>query len=325
MLTPRRTTALLVTGALLLTGCTVQGGSSGDGAGYPSHSVEFTVPTEPGGSTDLITRALAKSLEKPLGTQAVVVNKPGANGKIAGKDVFGAKPDGYRVAVMPQSLFAIGPLFVNDPDAIRLDQMTFIKGLAVEDYVLTVPANSPYKSVRDMAGANVKYGTTGAGTGSQLAQALLFGLAKIQATAVPFDGGAPLRNALLGSKVDVGALHVVDAFTQVRAGALRPLLVFAEKRVEAFPDVPTATELGFNVVVDQRRFVAAPAGLPDAVRDKLAGAIDQAVGSPEYGGLLKNNHIGRWDVQGSEVGKQLSQSLERYRGLVQQLGVKLSQ
>ncbi|MBP2479333.1 tripartite-type tricarboxylate transporter receptor subunit TctC [Crossiella equi] len=307
-----------------MTACAARGGAPGDAGGYPSHPVEFTVPTEPGGSTDLITRALARSLATPLGAQAVVVNRPGKNGTTAGRDVFAAKPDGYRVAVMPQSLFAVGPLFGNDPDAIRVQDMTFVKGLAVEDYVLAVPATSPYHSLRDLQKGAVKYGTTGAGTGSQLAQALLFGLTKVQGTPRHFDGGAPLRAALVSSTVDVGALHIVDAATQVRAGSLRPLVVFASQRVAAFPNVPTAVELGYPVVVDQRRFVAAPAGLPEAVRDKLAHAIDAATASPEYTEMVRHNHIGRWDAPADEVGEQLSESLARYRSLVQQLGVRLT-
>ncbi|KAB2340421.1 Bug family tripartite tricarboxylate transporter substrate binding protein [Actinomadura rudentiformis] len=316
-------TALVLAAA---SACSVQGGGSDDGGGkYPSRAVEFTVPTEPGGSTDLITRALVKSIEKPLGGQAVVVNKPGANGKIAGKDVFSSKPDGHRVAVMPQSLFAVGPLVVKDPDAIKLEDMTFVKGLSVEDYVLTVPASSKVKSLKDLLGSKrVRYGTTGAGTGSQLSQALLFGKAKVPSTAIPFDGGGPLVTAVLGGKVDVGAMHVAEVVKHIEAGKLRPLVVFATKRVEALPNVPTATESGHAIVVDQRRFVAAPAGLPDDVRDKLAGAIDKAVASGEYGQVLKQSYIGRWEVDGTEVARQLTKSRDDFAAMTKTLGIDLA-
>ncbi|PXY26147.1 ABC transporter substrate-binding protein [Prauserella sp. PE36] len=320
-----RGAALLAATALALSACSVQGGSGGEGGGdYPARAVEFTVPTEPGGSTDLITRALTKSLEEPLGQSTVVVNKPGANGKIAGKDVFSGNPDGYRVAVMPQSLFAVGPLVVEDPDAIQLDEMTFVKGLTREDYVMVVPSSSPFEKVEDVLAAdNVKYGTSGAGTGNQLAQALLFGSAKVNATAVPFDGGGPQLTAVLGGKVDVGTVHVAEAYEQIQAGALRPLVAFSAERLEALPDVPTATEKGYDVVVDQRRFVAAPAGLPDDVRDKLATAIDEAVSSEEYAKLLQDNYITRWEADGSEVGDQLREASERFKTMTTELGVNL--
>ncbi|MBK1786766.1 tripartite tricarboxylate transporter substrate binding protein [Prauserella cavernicola] len=321
-----RSAALFAAAALALSACSVQGGSGdGDGGGdYPTRPVEFSVPTEPGGSTDLVTRALAKSIEEPLGQSAVVLNKPGANGKIAGKDVFSSNPDGYRVAVMPQSLFAVGPLVLDDPDAVQLEDMTFIKGLAVEDYVMVVPADSPIKSVEDLKKAgNIKYGTTGAGTGSQLSQALLLGLQKVKATAVPFDGGGPTLTAVLGGKVDAAGLQIAEAFEQIKAGELRGLAVFSKERLDALPDVPTATELGYDVTVDQRRFVAAPAGLPDDVRDKLSSAIDEAVQSKEYSDVLESSYIGRWDADGAEVEKQLRESRDQFKTMTEELGVDM--
>lgn len=311
--------------AVTLTACAVQGGDSVEGGDYPQRTVEFTVPYEPGGSTDLIARVLAKSLEAPLGAQTIVVNKPGANGKIAGKDVFSSKPDGYRVAVMPQSLFAVGPLVLDDPDAIQLDDMTFIKGLTVEDYVMVVPSDSPIKSVEDLKqDGNVKYGTAGAGTGGQLSQALLLGLQKVKGAPVPFDGAGPLLTAVLGGKVDTGALHIGEAYKQVEAGALRPLAVFSEERHDALPTVPTAKELGYDVLVDQRKFVVGPAGIPDEVRDTLAAAIDKSVQSPEYTDALDTNYIGSWDADGDAVGEQLRTTRDQLKAMTKRLGIDLA-
>ncbi|MFC5752349.1 tripartite tricarboxylate transporter substrate binding protein [Actinomadura rugatobispora] len=314
-----------VTVTVAASACSVQGGGADKGSsGYPAKPVEFTVPQDPGGSTDLLTRALAKNIDKPLGQKAVVVNKPGANGKIAGKDVFGSKPDGYRVAVMPQSLFAIGPLMLSDPDAIQVKDMTLVRGLAVEDYVLVVPASSEYRTLKDLLGAgSLKYGTTGPGTGSQLSQALLFGTAKVKASPVPFDGGAPTVTAVLGGKVDVASVQIAEGFKHVQAGKMRALAVFSEKRHEALPDVPTAKESGYQVLVDQRRFVAAPAGLPTDVRDKLGAAIDKAVASPDYLRLLKASYIVPWNADGEQAAAQINESLKRFTAMSQQLGIDL--
>jgi tripartite-type tricarboxylate transporter receptor subunit TctC len=314
-----------VTVTVAASACSVQGGSADKTAsGYPTKPVEFTVPQDPGGSTDLLTRALAKNIDGPLGQKAVVVNKPGANGKIAGKDVFGSRPDGYRVAVMPQSLFAIGPLMLDDPDAIQLKDMTLVRGLAVEDYVLVVPASSEHRTLKDLLGADgLKYGTTGPGTGSQLSQALLFGTAKVKASPVPFDGGAPTVTAVLGGKVDVASVQISEGFKHVQAGKMRALAVFSEKRHEALPDVPTAKESGYQVLVDQRRFVAAPAGLPTDVRDKLGAAIDKAVASPDYLRLLKASYIVPWNANGEQAAAQVNESLKRFSDMSRQLGIDL--
>ena len=240
-----------------------------------------------------------------------MVNKPGANGKIAGKDVFSSKPDGYRVAVMPQSLFAIGPLMVQDPDAIKLEDMTFVKGLAVEDYVLVVPASSPYKTLKDILAAdNIKYGTTGAGTGSQLSQALLFGVAKVKATPVPFDGGAPTITAVLGGKVDAASVQIAEAAKHVQSGKLRALVVFGTSASRRCPTCRPPPSPAMTSWWTSAGSWPGPAGLPDDVRDKLAGAIDKAIATPEYGELLKYNYIGRWEVGGDEVETQLAKAKE---------------
>lgn len=317
--------ATLATAVLAAQACSVQGVATDDDADYPTEAVELTVPSSPGGSTDLIARALAQDLEDPLDTTINVVNKEGANGKIAAQDVFSSDPDGYRLTLMMQSLFSVTPLVLDDPDAVELEDMTFIKGISVEDYVLVVPEDSEYETIEDLLEADgITYATSGAGTGGQLSQAALFGLAEVDAEDVPFDGGAPAMTAVLGGQVDAGAAHTAEVVGQVEAGEMRPLLTFAEERLEAFPEVPTATEIGHDIVVDQRRFVAAPAGLPDEVRDTLVDAIDEAVASEEYGQTLEQNYIGRWEVDGDEVGEQLTSSLERYTELVDDLGLDLS-
>lgn len=320
---PRSLIALAL--VLLTAACSVQGGGGqASGDDYPSKPVEIVVGASAGGSTDIQARALAKSLEEPLGEKVIVTNKPGANGKIAGKDVLSSTPDGYRLMLFPQSLFAIGPLFLDDPDAITLDDMTFIKGLAVEDYVLVTSSKSRFRTLKDVTGADkITYGTTGPGTGSELATALLLGTAGVKGTAVPFDGGAPALTATLGGKVDVAALQIAEATEQVETGGVRALAVFAEERIDAFPDTPTATEAGYEVVVDQRRFLAGPAGLPDSVVDTLVAAVDKATATPEYKDTMKSRHIGAWDASGEEARAQVEASAKRFADLVQRLGIDL--
>lgn len=321
---PLRGTAVAASALLALTACAVQG-VEGEGGDFPSGPIEMTTPTTAGGSGDLITRALAQDLEEPLGTTVNVVNRAGANGKIAAEEVFARDPDGQSLAVMMQSLFAITPLAVEDPDAVDLDDMTLIRGLALEGYVLVAPEDSDYETLDDLLEADrVTYGTAGAGTGGQLAQAALFGLAGTEAEDVPFDGGAPAVTAVLGGKVGVAAAHAAEVVSQVEAGELRPLAVFNEERMEAFPDVPTAAEQGYDVVVDQRRFVAAPAGLPDEVNAAIGEAVDEAVASEDFGEVLEQNHIEPWEADGEQVRTQLEDSRERYASMADDLGLELS-
>lgn len=305
--------------------CSVEGGS-GDTSDYPAQSIEIAVGADAGGSTDLLTRALAKSAEGPLGESITVVNKPGANGKIAGKEVAASEPDGYRLAMLPQSLFSVGPLFIEDSDPLELDDMTIIAGLAVEDYVLVVPADSPYRSFDELMRADeLKFGTSGVGTGAQLAQTLLFGLEDIDATDVPFDGGAPNITALLGGKLDVAAAQIGEALPHIESGKLKAFAVFSGERLEALPDVPTATELGYDVVVDQRRFLVGPPDLPEDVTDTIYDSVMDATEDEEYQRLLEEYAIVPWNVRGPEVEKQVEQSHREFGDMADELGIELKE
>jgi tripartite-type tricarboxylate transporter receptor subunit TctC len=300
----------------------VKGGGDDAGSDYPTRAVNFTVPFAAGGSGDLISRAVAKAAEKPLGQSIVIANKPGANGAVGGKEVLASSPDGYNIALAVKSLFAITPLVVKDPTAIQPDKMEIVTTLVQEDYVLVVNAQSPYQTVEDLVKApSVKYATAGVGTGGQLSQALLFKGAGTKATDVPFDGGAPAVTALLGKQVDAMSGSLAETMEQIKAGKLRPLAIFSTERSEFLPEVPTAKEKGYDVVVDQRRFIIAPAGLPEAVSTKLEQSFAEARKDPAYETFLKDNYMARWEVSDQEARQHLTDSAAQFASLTQKFGL----
>jgi tripartite-type tricarboxylate transporter receptor subunit TctC len=268
---------------------------------------------------------MARAMEKPLGQSVVVENKDGANGAVGGKEVLGQKPDGYNLVMLFQSLMAIGPLTIDDPNAIQMDDMDVISGLTTEDYVLVTSADSKYKSLDDLlkSSSTVKFGTTGAGTGSQLAQVLLFADAGVKSSDVPFDGGSGALTAVLGNQVDVAAVQVAEAAPQLDAKKVRALATFSDKRIGFLPDVPTAKESGHDIVVDQRRWLAAPRGLPDKVRSTLADAVATAQKDPEYQKFLKTNYISPWPASPDAVVKQVDDAHQNFKGLLDQFHISL--
>lgn len=321
----RRVLAVLVAAAVLpVAACGgVKGGGDDAGSDYPTRAVNFTVPFAAGGSGDLISRAVAKAAEKPLGQSIVIVNKPGANGAVGGKEVLASAPDGYNLALAVKSLFAITPLVVQDPTAIQPDKMEIVATLVQEDYVLVVNASSPYQTLEDLVKApSVKYATAGVGTGGQLSQALLFkGAGTKAATDVPFDGGAPAVTALLGKQVDAMSGSLAETMEHIKAGKLRPLAVFSTERSEFLPEVPTAKEKGYDVVVDQRRFIIAPPGLPEAVSTKLEQSFAEARKDPAYETFLKDNYMERWEVSDDEARQHLKDSAAEFATLTQKFGL----
>lgn len=311
--------------ALTLTACGGNlGGDSGDGSDYPGGDpVTIYVGQDPGGSTDLIARALADTVSDDLGVAVTVENKPGANGAVAAKELAGKKADGHTLMIYNGSLAYITPLAVAEGEAPDIADYEIVTGISQDDYVLVTAPSSGLKTVEDLKGKPVKYGTTGVGTGSQLAQALLFAQAGIKATAVPFDGGSPTLTAVLGGQVDVGAIQLGEAVEQIEAGELTPIVTFAEQRPSYLPDTPTAVEEGYDVPVQQSRAVFAPKGTPKEVLDRLAGSFKKAFGTDAYKKFNQDNQLTPNEVSGDELRGQWTGNLDNYKSVVEEYKINL--
>ncbi|TDD49545.1 tripartite tricarboxylate transporter substrate binding protein [Nonomuraea terrae] len=327
---PRRVLmgVLGATAAITLTACGgVKTTSSGGGDGeYPTGNIEFSVGASAGGSTDLITRALAQGIGKELGVSAPVINKPGANGALNAKELQAAKPDGYKIAVQNASLFTITPLTVSPEEATKIEDFDVITGISRDDYVMATSAESGYKSIDDLkkAGKTIRYGTTGVGTGAQLASALTFKSAGIESTAVPFDGGAPALTALLGNQVDVSTMQIGEGIENIKAGKLVPLAVFSAERIPYLPDVKTAKEQGYEVQVTQYRFLTAPKGTPENVKTRLLDAAKKTFATPEYKQFNEQNSLTPMEISPEEVLKALQSDTATYKEQLNEFGISLT-
>jgi tripartite-type tricarboxylate transporter receptor subunit TctC len=313
--------------ALTLTACGSNlDGGSGDGADFPGGDpVTIYVGQDPGGSTDLIARALADTVSDDLGVAVTVENKPGANGALAAKELAGKEPNGHTLMIYNGSLAYITPLAVPEDEALDIADYEIVTGISQDDYVLVSAPSSGLKTIDDLekAGKAIKYGTTGVGTGSQLSQALLFAQTGIEATAVPFDGGSPTLTAVLGGQVDVGAIQLGEAVEQIEAGELTPIVTFAEERPSYLPDTPTAVEEGYDVPVQQSRAVFAPKGTPKEVLDRLRGSFQKAFGTDAYKKFNEDNQLTPNEVDGTELRSQWTDNLDKYRAVVEEHGIEL--
>ena len=292
---------------------------------FPNGPVSMLIGQDPGGSTDLIGRAIADEATKELGVPITVENRPGANGAFAARELANAAPDGQTVMVMVGSLAYITPLAVPEGEAINLNDYEVITGISQDDYVLVANPSSGFTTVQDIvaAGRPINFGTTGVGTGSQLSSELLFKQAGVQATAVPFDGGAPTLTAVLGNQVDVASIQLGEAISQIKAGAITPVVTFAKERVSYLSDTPTATEAGFPVEVQQSRALVAPKGTPPPVIDELRAAAQKAFGAEAYQQFNTERLLTANEVDGATLRQQWTAALENYRGKVEEYGIKL--
>ncbi len=317
-----------VAAGLLLTACggvqTTTGGG-GDSSAYPSGPVEMYVGASAGGSSDLISRAVSKGLSEKLGQPFPVINREGANGALAAAEVAKADPDGSVIAIQNASLFTITPLAVSASEATSIDDFDIVYGVSRDDYVLVTSSESGFKSVKDLqdTGETIQYGTTGVGTGAQLASALFFKTTEVNSTPVPFDGGAPALAAVLGNQVDVATLQVGEAVENIKSGKLTALATFSPEPLAFLPEVPTAKSQGVDVEVSQYRFMTVPKGTPQDVQDTIADAMKATFETQDYKDFNEQNNLTPMEEPGAEVLAQLQADQKRYAELVKQYDIKL--
>jgi tripartite-type tricarboxylate transporter receptor subunit TctC len=320
--------AVVAGAALALSACggvqTTAGGGS-DSGDYPTGSVNMPVGASAGGSSDLISRQISRGLSDELGGSFPVINREGANGALAAAEVAKAEPDGSTISVQNASLFAITPLAVPEDQVTSIDDFDVVQGVSRDDYVLVASKGSGFDSIESFADADGKitYGTTGVGTGAQLACALTFNVNKTPAEAIPFDGGAPALTALLGDQVDTACLQVGEAIENIRSGKILPIVVFGPERVEFLPDVPTAQESGLDVEVAQYRFMTVPKGTPQDVQDSIAEAMQATFETSEYQDFNEQNNLTPMEISGDEVVTQLEEDKQRYADLVEEYDIDL--
>jgi len=319
--------AALGAAGLALTACGGVSTSTGssNGGDYPDGAVQMYVGADPGGSSDLISRAVSKGLSDSLGASFPVINKSGANGALAASTIAKGDTDGSTIGIQNASLFTITPLAVAEDEVTNLDDFDVLEGVSRDDYVLVTNPESGYKSLDDIkkAKGKVTYGTSGVGTGAQLSCALTYGTAGVDSEAVPFDGGAPTLTAVLGGQVDTACMQVGEALENIQSGKLIPLSVFGSERVGYLPDVPTAKEQGLDVEVVQYRFMTVPKGTSKEVEDTLVKGLKETFASDAYQAFNKQNSLTPMEIPGDEVVAQVAKDRQRYADLVKKYDIDL--
>lgn len=268
----------LVFGATLLTGL---GGITQAADSYPNRSIEFFCPWPAGSGLFMSQRVLAQAASENLGRPIIVVGKPGAGGAVAAEYVLASEPDGYKLFLFNSGTNGIN-VAVRD---VRYKNSDFdiICGAYVQNLILMVPTNSPFKSVEDLVAyakkhpGKLKYATTGVGTSSHLAAELFDREAGIKTTHVPFQGGPKTYAAIVGGHVDFSIFYYGSVKGLIDAGKLRMLAVANAKRASNIPDVPTFVESGYPSMVFSVWYgVAGPKGLPPDVSTVLQEAFAKA-------------------------------------------------
>jgi len=256
---------------------------------YPSRDITFIVPYGPGGSTDPISRQFAGQLAKELNATINVENKPGGSATIGSGQVIRAKPDGYTIGLTSNSVLAYQPL-VNNSLAWKspADYQSIVK-LVDLPAIITVKADSPYKTLEDLLNAarqnpgKIRVAVSGYRTAPDLVIQELNKVAKVRLATVPFTGGGgEALVALLGGRVEATSGYAPTVRAQVAAGNVRVLASFSKEKYSVFPNAESVVQAGYNVTLPADYGIIGPKGMPKDVLDKLVTASLKVANSKEF-------------------------------------------
>jgi tripartite-type tricarboxylate transporter receptor subunit TctC len=255
---------------------------------FPSRPITMIVAFPPGGVADITARPTAFAMEKVLNQRVIIENKPGAAGATGNAYVANAKPDGYTLLMALSSISVI-------PEAERLQgkkppyelaQFAPIALISADPVVLVVREESPWKSLKDFVQdaksrpGKISYSSSGIFGALHMPYTLLEHATGITLWHVPYNGGGPAVQALLGGQVDSTVGGPAAMIGQIKGKKFRPLASFGNKRLASLPDVPTLKELGIDAEYFIWAGLLAPAATPPAVQQKLRDAVRQAVQEP---------------------------------------------
>ncbi len=293
---------------------------------FPDKPVTLVVHAGAGGGSDIFARTLASAVEKDklLPRPLVVENKPGGSGGIAFAYVAGKKKDPHFMVTAVTS-FITTPLMGLTP--VGLKDFTPIANFAFDEYMLMVRMDSKYKSIKDIvadAKANPKKITVGGtqlGSSDSICTYLLEKEAGIQLNYVVFNSGGEVNAAVLGGHVDMMVANPGEAMELHKAGKVRILGVYAEKRLAGAPDVPTMKEQGINAVYVQNRGLCAPADIPADARKVLQDALYKYSQSDIFKKYCRDNMLSEAWMDGATFGKFLEEWNVKYAAILRDMGL----
>jgi tripartite-type tricarboxylate transporter receptor subunit TctC len=295
-------------------------------ATYPSKPIRLVVPFTPGGSTDILARALGAELIKTLGQSVIIDNVPGAGGSIGAEWVARAPADGYNLL-----MGHIGTLAVNPALYPKLPYDP-VKDFAPVAWVARVHPSVPaadFKSFIALAKnqpGQLNYGSGGNGSAAHTTTEYLKYQAKVSLLHIPYRGTAPSVTDLLAGQIQVMFTGAPTLLPSIKAGKLRPLAVSSPKRLDILPDVPTVAESGIagtrGFEADQWYGVVAPRGTPADIVSKLNTAINAALTLPEVKSRLSGEGAYPTPNTPTVFGKLIDSEIKRWAPVVKNAGIQ---
>lgn len=292
---------------------------------YPTRPVVIVVPFTAGSGSDTSARFFGEQLAKMFKGSFVVENRPGASGIIAVTAVKNAPPDGHAILLASNSPISVNPVTIKDLPYDPIKDLKPIAGVTRGMNALVVSPQSPLKTLADLV-AHAKQQPVSVGTysdGYRLALEWLAAQTGGKFQSVPYKGGSPMFNDVMGGHLAVGVVDLGGAAELIRTGKLRALAVSGEARHKDFPDVPTIRESGYPDYVNYSwTSFYVRAETPDAITRKLADAMQKALHSPEAQEFVKKSGGELMPYTAEKMRDYQNAETARFRGIAEAAGIR---
>ena len=296
---------------------------------YPVKPVRVVIPWPPGGSNDVVGRIVTQKLSETMGQQFIVDNRGGASGVIGAESVAKSPPDGYTLMIHSATHVSNPHLYGKVPyDTLK--DFAAVAPLSVQIGMLVVHPALPVKSVKEFVAlakskpGQLTYSSSGNGSFVHLSMALFASMAGIKMTHVPYKGGGPAAISIASGETQAQMGTVGSVIQQVKQNRVRALAVTSDKRVDAFPNLPTISEAG----VPGYEFTAwigmlAPANTPRPIVDRLNAEVNKVLKMPDVAQNLKSQTLEPLFMTPDQFARRLKSDYDKYEKVVKLTGAKI--
>jgi tripartite-type tricarboxylate transporter receptor subunit TctC len=296
---------------------------------YPSRQITLIIPFAVGGSNDIVGRAIGKKLTEAWGQPVVVENRSGAGGIIGASAVAAAPPDGYTLLLV-SSTFTINPAIKKSMPFDTIKDFTPVAFIARSPLLLTASNHLAVKSAKELlalAGSKpggVSYASSGPGSINQISAELIALSAGVKLMHVPYRGGAPALNDLVGDHVDIYVSSLPQVLQLARAGQVKALAVTSARRTALLPEVPTLDESGIpGFDLWSWWGIVGPAGMPADIVNALNSEIGKMLTSPELGTFLSNEGAEAETMTPQQFGALMRLETERWTRVAHEANISI--